>query len=153
PRSRFSLADWPHRLPEPITLADSEFEHVLVQFSPQTNFGHRLGRGLLHDPPTDVLLNANVTELVMEPGASRLEAVRIRTLTGRTCTVRSRAVVLAAGGIENPRLLLASPAARPTGIGNQHDLVGRCFMEHVHTHAGHMRLRDHAEPPAFYRRT
>ena len=152
PRPEFSVAGWPRRLAEPLTLSDGEFEHVLVQFSPQTNFAQRLGRGLLHDRHATVLLNANVSELVMAPGASRLDAVRVRTLTGRAFTVRSRAVVLAAGGIENPRLLLASNAARPAGIGNEHDRVGRYFMEHVHTRAGHMRLRDHTEPPAFYRR-
>ena len=39
-------------------------------------------------------------------------------------------VVLAAGGIENPRLLLASNGVRPAGIGNERDLVGRFFMDH-----------------------
>ena len=108
---------------------------------------------MLTDRRITVLLNANVTELMMEAGSSRLDALRVRTLSGRTFTVRSRAVVLAAGGIENPRLLLSSTATRATGIGNEHDLVGRCFMEHIHTRAGHMWLRDHTEPPAFYRRS
>ena len=38
--------------------------------------------------------------------------------------------VLAAGGLENPRLLLASTARRSAGIGNEHDLVGRFYMDH-----------------------
>ena len=40
--------------------------------------------------------------------------------------------VLAAGGIENPRLLLLSNERSPAGIGNAHDVVGRYFMDHFH---------------------
>jgi choline dehydrogenase-like flavoprotein len=38
--------------------------------------------------------------------------------------------VLACGGIENARLLLLSRDRHANGIGNQHDLVGRFFMDH-----------------------
>ena len=44
--------------------------------------------------------------------------------------------VLAAGGIENARLLLASNRVWRNGVGNAHDLVGRCFMEHLHVYDG-----------------
>ena len=52
------------------------------------------------------------------------------TLTGVRYVVQSSVVVLATGGIENPRLLLASKGAGPEGLGNRHGLVGRFFMEH-----------------------
>ena len=50
--------------------------------------------------------------------------------------VRQRAVadryVLAGGGIETPRLLLASQSGRwPAGMGNAHDQVGRNLMETI----------------------
>jgi choline dehydrogenase-like flavoprotein len=38
--------------------------------------------------------------------------------------------VLAAGGIENPRLLLSSNTVQTEGLGNGHDLVGRFFTDH-----------------------
>ena len=38
--------------------------------------------------------------------------------------------VLAAGGLENPRLLLASTARSPRGVGNGSDLVGRYYLDH-----------------------
>ena len=54
--------------------------------------------------------------------------------------IRPRLVVLAAGGIENARLLLAANDGR--GLGNEHDLVGRYFAERLSFHAGHVVLSD-----------
>ena len=39
-------------------------------------------------------------------------------------------MVLACGGLENPRLLLGAAPGYPKGLGNEYDLVGRYFMEH-----------------------
>jgi choline dehydrogenase-like flavoprotein len=39
------------------------------------------------------------------------------------------------GGLETPRLMLASNRVVNVGIGNQNDLVGRCFMEHPHANS------------------
>ena len=44
--------------------------------------------------------------------------------------IRARFYALCAGGIENPRLLLAFRSQEPAGIGNGNDLVGRFFCEH-----------------------
>ena len=44
--------------------------------------------------------------------------------------VEAEVVILAAGGLGVPRLLLAPTAARPAGIGNEHDLVGRYLSTH-----------------------
>ncbi len=49
---------------------------------------------------------------------------------GQAYQVRARAYVLAAGAIENARLLLASRRFETPGVGNRHDLVGRYFMDH-----------------------
>jgi choline dehydrogenase-like flavoprotein len=79
-----------------------------------------------------LLLHANALEIVMDP--SRRAAVRLvaGTAVGRRFAVRAGAFVLAAGGIENARLLLASRTGQPAGIGNERDLVGRFFTEHLH---------------------
>ena len=78
----------------------------------------------------DVLLNANVTRLIARPDGAALTGAEIATLDGRRATIRAKVVVLACGGIENPRLLLVSDDVVAAGIGNSHDLVGRFFMEH-----------------------
>ena len=59
----------------------------------------------------------------------------------RSC-VRARAVVLACGGIENARLLLASNRVMPRGVGNENDLVGRFLMYHPHIPLGYFDPKD-----------
>jgi choline dehydrogenase-like flavoprotein len=61
--------------------------------------------------------------------------------------------VLATGGIENARLLLASRSTRPDGLGNDHDLVGRYFMEHPHIPvAAHVACNRPSALPALFTR-
>lgn len=93
-----------------------------------------------------VVLHANVTRLVgTAPDADHIDSVEATTLDGRGFTVRARAYVVATGGIESARLLLASNDVNPAGIGNENDLVGRHFCEHLILPAGFAAL---ARPPA-----
>lgn len=68
----------------------------------------------------------------------RAIGVIVTTAPGRSHRVRCRDVVLAAGGIENARLLLASSRDRG-GLGNRSDHVGRWFMDHPLVRAGMVR--------------
>jgi choline dehydrogenase-like flavoprotein len=76
------------------------------------------------------LLHANVVQIETNEAATVALSVRIRSLNGNTGRIAARAIVLAAGGIENARLLLASTERNPNGLGNDRDLVGRYFQEH-----------------------
>jgi choline dehydrogenase-like flavoprotein len=83
-----------------------------------------------------VILGAHVEHLQATADANRIEHVRVRTLAaaeagGRRLAVHARHVVLATGGLENPRLLLAADDVMSTGLGNLHDQVGRWFQEHA----------------------
>lgn len=93
-------------------------------------------RDLVAHPRATVVTHATVTELKLDPDGRRLAQVEVRSLTGADLTVRPEAVVLAAGGVENPRLLLASRSVAPRGLGNDYDQVGRYFMEHPHARGG-----------------
>ncbi len=153
PDARFELPAWERRLPPTLPIEASDFENVIFRYSPRTNFGEVHGGRILSASTVRTLLRANVTGLDIAPGANRVAGVQVKTLTGRSFSVRARATVLAAGGIENARLLLASNGARPTGIGNEHDLVGRFFMEHLHVPAGHLVPASNALDWRFYRRS
>jgi choline dehydrogenase-like flavoprotein len=79
-----------------------------------------------------VLAHANVAELHESADGGRVERVDVACLDGKRHAVTARLFVLAAGGIENPRLLLLSSGKSRVGIGNANDLVGRFFMDHLH---------------------
>jgi choline dehydrogenase-like flavoprotein len=68
--------------------------------------------------------------------ARRVAGFVVRSLGGKQATVRAKLYVLAMGGIENPRMLLATNQVMPMGLGNQNDLVGRYFMEHLRVTGG-----------------
>jgi choline dehydrogenase-like flavoprotein len=108
---------------------------------------------LREHPGCTVVLHASVTSLEAEESGRAIRHVVARTLNGARLEVEARAVVLAAGGIENARLLLASRSVMSDGLGNSHDLVGRYFMEHPHARGGKVITR-HAWPllKAFGRR-
>jgi choline dehydrogenase-like flavoprotein len=93
-------------------------------------------RRTLDSPDVRVYLNANVTELLSEDSTGAISGVRVATLDGTTFKAVARVYVLAAGGIANPRLMLLSRSKSAAGIGNQNDLVGRFFMEHVNVITG-----------------
>lgn len=75
-------------------------------------------------PNITVYLHANVVKIRRE--GDRVGGLDVACLDGKRHTARARRYVLATGGLENVRLLLASD-----GLGNRNDLVGRFFQGHV----------------------
>lgn len=83
-----------------------------------------------------VLLNATVTRIELSSDGMSVEGLRIATIDNVASRVRTRTAVIAASGIENARLLLASNQQHANGIGNGHDVVGRFLMDHVSAEVG-----------------
>jgi choline dehydrogenase-like flavoprotein len=135
--------------PDALALANHELEAILFRFGHPRDFGRAYRPELERSASVEVLLNANVVEIQPAPDLRSVQAIRARTLDGAEFEVRAQAYVLAAGGIENPRLLLASNRIAQAGIGNQHDLVGRFFMDHPYVTTGHFAPASpkHAEGP------
>jgi choline dehydrogenase-like flavoprotein len=127
-----------------LPLHPDRVETHLFRISPPVRFG-RLFRRALHEAPNVLtLLHAHAIEIhLADSTASKAVAahVRLATLGGRRATVSARWFAVACGGLENPRLLLSSNSTRPAGLGNEHGLVGRYFMEHPNLRGG--RLEPH----------
>jgi choline dehydrogenase-like flavoprotein len=117
-----------------------------------TRFGTLYRDDVLKAPNVTTFLHANAVEFEANEAARRAERVRVATLDGGQAFFRARRFVLAAGGLENPRLLLASRRAQEVGLGNGHDLVGRFFMEHPHVFGGMLLVADAGTNLALYQR-
>jgi choline dehydrogenase-like flavoprotein len=132
----FDVTAWEDRGERARLPVGERLSHTVALFSPPVRFGHRYRDELVASRNVTVYTFANVTELVTDENARRVISARVACLDGPRFTVEAGTFVLACGGIENARLLLLSDAVIPQGLGNQHDLVGRFFMEHPMKHAG-----------------
>lgn len=104
-------------------LEDERFENIvfLVSRGP-ARFGELYRAELEQAENVRTFLRSTVVRLVQTDEA--ITSAQVRTLDGTTFDVRARIFVLACGAVQNARLLLVSNA------GNQHDQVGRWFMQH-----------------------
>ena len=108
----------------------------LERFSCPTNFGTRYENRLRIAPDVTVLLGANCTAINLDSAGQSVQTLQVATLKGNTFSVAARVTVLALGGIETTRLLLASRDVSANGIGNDNDLVGRYYMCHIAGNVG-----------------
>jgi choline dehydrogenase-like flavoprotein len=133
----FAPAEWADRFGAPGPLPSTDrIATTMFQISPPTRFGERFLGELEAAATVEILLWGNVTELHTTADGGRVTGATVRTLSGNEFSVQAEAFVLATGGVEVPRILLASAGAHPAGIGNGHDIVGRYFMEHPHLTVG-----------------
>ncbi|RYF21543.1 MAG: GMC family oxidoreductase [Oxalobacteraceae bacterium] len=123
---------------------DSEelVSYALERWSPPVHFGKTYQTTLEKSTNIQVLMDAHVLTLHTHENADRISHVDI-SMSDMRLSIQARRFVLAAGGIENARLLLNSTNDRfPTGIGNQNDNVGRYYMVHLSGVFAEVKLRD-----------
>jgi choline dehydrogenase-like flavoprotein len=136
PFPRDPAAEWPAALAPAPAFEPGSLVPYYSQFGPRPDFSLRFGAALERSPNIEVLLDANVVALVPDAAVSHIAGARVRSLAGREIAVSARQFVLCTGGIEVPRILLASEEGCDGGLGNSHDLVGRCFQEHPSVDVG-----------------
>lgn len=112
------------------------FDHAAVynkmwQFSTPTRFGEKYKDTIIKAPNIHLYTYANVTNIDANEQASAVRQVTVKNFAGKTHTVKAKKFVLACCSIQNARLLLASNKQAKHGLGNDNDLVGRYFMEHI----------------------
>ncbi len=115
-----------------------DLELGLSKYSPHPYLASVHRRSIETSRQVDCLLNAKVAALELDRDGCHARRVRIRSPHGRETSIAARVVVLCAGGIENARILLGSPQAGGCGIGNQADLVGRYYQDHIGFYAARL---------------
>jgi choline dehydrogenase-like flavoprotein len=109
----------------------------VFQFGYPQDFGQLYRDELTRAGNVQLYLNANAVEIELHENGAQVVGLQLATLGGRRFQAVANAFVLAAGGIENPRLLLSSNRVEACGVGNRHDLVGRFFMDHPYFFTGY----------------
>jgi choline dehydrogenase-like flavoprotein len=113
------------------------------QTGPSDAFWSEAADALRDASGVTVMTGAYALELLTTAEGRAVTGVRVASQPGREFTVAADLYVLAAGAIENARVLLASRSApHAEGIGNADGMVGRCFMEHLNHDVGFLVPRD-----------
>ncbi len=137
----FSPRIWEERMGWPAAPVDNDVVGpVVFHVAYPLSFGTTYRADLDASASTRVLLHANAVNLATDDGRL-VSGVDVRTFGGVRLRAEADAYVVATGGIENARLLLASTDADPGGLGNGNDLVGRYFTEHFQVASGFGVLR------------
>jgi choline dehydrogenase-like flavoprotein len=123
----YSTDAWSDAASRPWPLEGTDATSAVYQLGPDTVFMNDARTKIEPLENVRCLLNATVTDLDRDSGGEKITGLTVRTLTGVSLKATASSYVLAAGGVENARLLLA------WGIGNQHDQVGRYYTDHPET--------------------
>jgi choline dehydrogenase-like flavoprotein len=103
---------------------------TIFLMSKPLRFGEHYRPLLAQSANVRVYFHGRVTEVEEDPISPVIRHFRVATAAGKSHRVSAKYFVLACGGLENPRLLLASKGKMTSGVGNQHGLVGRYYMQH-----------------------
>jgi GMC oxidoreductase/FAD binding domain len=132
-RAIFDTTQMPH-LPRSLVpgFADGDTAaSTLERWSLPTNFAREYRNALQRSPRVRAVTGLTCTQIVCRKGDREVDHLSCRNLEGKHIQVRARAYVLACGGLETTRLLLAShgPDERPLGDHSGH--LGLRYMGHV----------------------
>lgn len=129
----YDVDDWedPKKRPR-LQFVGNEVKTVIFKFACRDTFTKDYPQEITRAENITTFLHANAVEIDSDDTGKSISKIRVACLEGKRFSVSAKIFILAAGGIEIPRLLLMSNKKQKPGLGNQNDLVGRFFMEHPH---------------------
>ncbi len=147
----YSLDFWQKSHPsfKPLLPEDDVIWNKIWQFSRPTRFGEKYREPIVNAKNIHLYTYANITDITANENTSHIKELTVKNYAGKEHTVRARTFVLACCAIQNARVLLASNKQSQQGLGNDHDQVGRNFMEHIEISSGELWLAK-ADPLSLY---
>jgi len=103
----------------------------LERWSEQRNLRRQHEAALEGDPGLKILLGAVATSIGIDPVTGEAEGVTVALPSGQPTILRARAIVLACGGLETTRLMLAARMSQPRLFGGAESPLGRGYMAHL----------------------
>jgi len=127
-----NLEFWQSKINQPdLPLNENRLITAVYNQSPPTRFGKEYRQELKDASNVSVYLYANVLDILTNESASQVTSLKVACIDGPEFSLSARTYILATGGMENARLLLLSNSVAKNGLGNDNDLVGRYFMDHL----------------------
>ena len=128
----YELSHWQQEFPNfvPLPLDEEVIGSKMWQFS-QVRFVDLYQETIKQASNIHLYTYANVVNIQANESSQEVQGLEVKNYAGKQMTVQARHYILACGSIQNARLLLASDQQAKNGLGNDHDVVGRYFMEHL----------------------
>ncbi|HWT51275.1 MAG TPA: hypothetical protein VN113_03740, partial [Caulobacter sp.] len=128
-----------HFATEATRYGDAQFDQ-LERWTPEIDMSVRHAEALRGPGSPELLLDATVISLLLSADGKSIDGLAVKTASG-VQTVRARRYVLACGGLETLRLLLAAQTQRPELFGPS---LGIGYMGHISGKIADLQLRDAA---------
>jgi len=122
---------------EGLNTAGAAITDRIERYSLPTDFGKRYGPKLRASKNVTVVLGTRCVGLRKSPGQDRVDGVDVVLASGVRRALHAIVVILAAGGIETTRLLLASDP-NGEGLGNRSGRLGRYYACHIESPVGRL---------------
>jgi hypothetical protein len=132
-RAVFDVSRMAH-LPSSIVpgLPDGDASTATVErWSLSTDFAREYAESLRQSARVRVVTGLTCTEVISLPDGTRVGHLACRGLNGKHVSIQARCYVLACGGLETTRLLLASSGAHGRRLGDHSGHLGSWYMGHV----------------------
>jgi choline dehydrogenase-like flavoprotein len=138
----YQPGQWEDENHRPLPLPEETVATTMFQFAPASVFTSDYDDVTQRAENITAIFNATVLEIETDDSGTAATGVRVTSPASNEFRVRAKEIIVAGGGIENARLLLLSNTVHKNGLGNQHDLVGRYFMDHAQSVLGVLIPRD-----------
>ena len=149
-RTIFGLPPSDYPIEKTSPFCQQPLETKQMQFSNPLDLGSKYREQITRSQNITLITYSNVTELIPDATEKTIVKLKIKGFKEHEFSVEPKTVILATGGIENARLLLASNSHNPKGLGNNRDLVGRFFMEHYLKTGGVFSLKQQRQNALFF---
>jgi choline dehydrogenase-like flavoprotein len=126
----YSAAYWTHGDMQPLPLNPNKVHNSVFMFGPTAKFRQEFPEQIKQSSNVQIFTYATVVELLCSDDGLSVASALVRTFEGKEIYFKAKKFIITANALQTPRLLLSSTRHYAKGIGNQHDNVGRYYMDH-----------------------
>ncbi|WP_345421078.1 GMC family oxidoreductase [Halioxenophilus aromaticivorans] len=139
---RYQAGSWDKQGFETLDVEEKGLVNNYFAFGPTRVFTKTIPEKIAGSKNVNLYYNATVVELLCHADSDKVSCAKVRTFDGKETLFKAQYFILAGGGYQTARLLLASNRQKSNGLGNEHDVVGRYYMDHSLSPSGNFYPHD-----------